>query len=157
MSMIRWEPFRDFMTLRQAMDRLFEESVGRPTTAPFAAVYTPCDVWETPNELFVRLAVAGARPEDVSITVTGDTLTISGKIQSPAESEEAKSWTWHLAEMRSGDFSRTFTLPTSVSSEQAEAQFEHGVLTLRLPKTPEVRPRQIPIRAGTTPKGEARH
>ena len=151
MSMLRWDPFREFVTLRDAMDRLFEENVGRSgrlTGSPREVVRAlPIDLYETPNEVVLKAALPGARPEDVDINVTGDVLTIKGKIHSDAEKEEAAKWNWLYHELWHGEFARSLQLPVVVQADKAEARFEEGVLTLVLPKADEVKPRQIKVQA----------
>ncbi len=83
MSVVRWEPFSELMSLRKAMDRLFEESVVRPRgeTAQTGAMTVPLEVYQTENDVVVRAPVPGVRPEDIDINVLGDTLTIKGEIK----------------------------------------------------------------------------
>jgi HSP20 family protein len=102
----------------------------------------PLDVSETEDEFVVKASLPGMKPEDVQITVQGDTLTIRG--ESKAE-EETKGKHWHLRERRFGSFQRSVSLATPVNSDQAQAHYEHGVLTLTLPKSEAARPRQIKI------------
>jgi HSP20 family protein len=102
----------------------------------------PLDVSENENEFVIRASLPGVKPDDVQITVHGDTLTISG--ESKAD-EEKKGERWHLRERRFGGFQRSLSLATPVSSEKAQATFEHGVLTLILPKSEQAKPRQIKI------------
>lgn len=151
MTISRWDPFRELVTLREAMDRLFEESYVRPNRrtglAREATAALPIDVYETPEEVVVRAALPGAKPEDVDINVTGDTLTLKGKIHSDAEKPEASKWNWLAQELWYGEFVRTLTLPLSVQSDKAEARFEGGILTLTLPKAEEIKPKQIKIKA----------
>jgi HSP20 family protein len=160
MAMERWNPWREMMTLREAMDRLFEDSFVRPGSTWIGSRsagadgrgWFPLDVKETGDQIEVRASIPGVKPEDVQITVHGDTLTIRG--ESKAE-EERKDENWDIREHRAGSFQRVVTLPTPVKSEQAEAHMEHGTLTLRLPKAEEARPRQIKIGGGATRQLEA--
>lgn len=151
MTMARWDPFRELVTMREAMDRLFEDSFFRPGrltgTVREVARVLPIDVYETADELVVKAALPGARPEDVDVNVTGDTLTLKGKIHSDAEKEEAGKWNWLANELWHGDFIRTLTLPIAVQADKAEAHFEDGILTLTLPKAEETKPKQIKIKA----------
>ncbi len=147
MAIERWDPLRDMVSLRDAMNSLLQESFVRPPGAPAARgpAVLPLDVVETENEFVVKASLPGVKPEDVQITVHGDVLTIRG--ESKFE-EEKKGETWHIRERRAGSFQRAVTLPTPVDSDKASADFENGVLTLTLPKVHEVRPKQIKIGTG---------
>ena len=146
MSIVRWEPFRDFMTLREAMDRLFEESfVGRhPREWVAAAEGTlAVDMYETEDAAVVKTAVPGIKPEDIDITISGNTLTISGET---TEEEEVKEEHYIRRERRLGSFSRSVVLPESLKPDDAEASFEDGILTLTIPKAPEAKPKVIKVK-----------
>jgi HSP20 family protein len=146
MSIVRWEPFRDFMTLREAMDRLFEESfVGRrPSGVPTLAEGTlAVDMYETDDAAVVKTAVPGVKPENIDITISGTTLTISGETK---EEEEVKEENYIRRERRLGSFSRSVVLPESLKADEAEASFEDGVLTLTIPKAPEAKPKVIKVK-----------
>jgi HSP20 family protein len=147
-SIERWEPFREAISLRDAMNSLLQESFIRPGSylAQEGPTALPLDVSETENEYVVKASLPGVKPEDVQITVHGDTLTIRG--ESKVE-EEKKDEHWHLRERRFGSFQRSVALATPVNSDKAQAHYEHGVLTLTLPKAEESKPRQIKI-GGTT-------
>jgi HSP20 family protein len=146
-NIVRWEPFRDLISLREAMDRLFEESFIRPRAgwlAPLGADSLVVDVYETDQDVVVKSSVPGVKPEDIDITITGDTLTIKGETKTEEKIEKAN---YIRQERRYGVFSRSLTLPTTVVAEQAKAEFENGVLTLTLPKTEEVKPKTIKVKA----------
>jgi HSP20 family protein len=147
-TLVRWDPFSDTVSLRDAMDRLFEESFIQPRfVAPLRESVMgrlPVDVIENPNELIVKASVPGMKPEDIEITVVGDTLTIKGKAQTEVKQEKEN---FVVQERRFGSFQRTFTLPVSVQADKAHADFENGVLTLTLPKVEEVKPKQIKVMA----------
>ena len=145
MSIVRWEPFRDFMTLREAMDRLFEDSfVGpRPREWVSAAEGTlALDVYQTDDAAVVKTAVPGVKPDDIDITVSGNTLSISGETK---EEEEVKEENYIRRERRVGSFSRSVVLPEGLEVDKAEASFEDGVLTLTIPKAPESKPKVVKI------------
>lgn len=147
-NIIRWEPFNEAVSLRDAMDRLFEESFITPRFfAPLREGVMgtlPLDVVETENDVIVKASVPGLKPEDIDITVVGDTLTIKGETKS--EKKEEKN-SYLLQERRFGSFQRAITLPVTVQSDKAQADFENGVLTLTLPKAEEVKPKQIKVNA----------
>jgi HSP20 family protein len=144
MAIERWDPFREAVSLSDAMNALLRESFIRPSSAPGQQTpgLLPLDISENENEFVVKASLPGVKPEDVQITVHGDTLTIRGECKAE---EEKKGEHWHLRERRFGSFQRSVTLPVPVSSDKADARYEHGVLTLTLPKAEEARPRQIKI------------
>jgi HSP20 family protein len=144
MAIERLDPFREAVSLRDAMNSLFQESFIRPASllAQNGVTALPLDISETEDEFVVRASVPGVKPDDVQITVQGDTLTIRG--ESKAE-EEKKGEHWHLRERRHGAFHRSVTLSAPVNADNAQGHYEHGVLTLRLPKAEQAKPRQIKI------------
>ncbi|MGZ3631875.1 MAG: Hsp20/alpha crystallin family protein [Candidatus Limnocylindrales bacterium] len=145
MSLVRrTSPFGDMLSLRQAMDRLFEDSFVRPrgflTWGEGNAL--PLDIQATPDALVVEAALPGVKPEDVAITIEGDTLTISGSNESERKTDEGG---YLYQEIRHGSFSRTVTLPADLKADQAIASFEHGLLRLSIPKAEAAKPRRITI------------
>ncbi len=148
MSLIRRSsPWGELMSLRQAMDRLFEESFVRPrgwVSAVFESNPLPLDVRTTPDALVVEAQLPGVRPEDVEITIEAGTLTISGEFKSEQAADEGD---YLIQEIRRGVFSRSITLPEGLEPDQATATFENGILSLRIPKAEQVKPRQIRITA----------
>ncbi len=142
----RTSPFDDLFSLRRAMDRLFDDETIRPRVwRPVTLGAEPAlDITTTPDELMVKASLPGWSPEDVDITLTGSTLTISGEMREEARREEES---WVLNEIRRGSFSRTLELPDGLVGDRATATHEHGILTLRIPKAEEVKPKQIKITA----------
>lgn len=146
-QLTRWEPFRDLVSLREAMDRLFEESVVRPrgtALTPGMRGALAVDMYETDEDVVVKASVPGIDVEDLDISVTGDTLTIKGESQAEEEVEEEN---YFCRERWYGAFSRSVTIPASVEADKAEADFEDGVLTLRLPKAEEMKPKAIKVKS----------
>jgi len=148
MSIERWDPFHEAISLRDAMNLLFQDSFVRPGGVPAQSglAALPLDVSETENEFVVKASMSGIKPDDVQITVHGDTLTIRG--ESKVE-EEKKGEHWHIRERRFGVFQRSLSLSAPVDSDKAQAEFEHGVLTLTLPKSEAAKPRQIKVGGAT--------
>ena len=147
MAIERWQPFSELMSLRQAMDRLFEDSFVRPSrgVAALGELAAPAlDVYQTPTEIVVKAALPGLKPEDVSIDITGETLTIKG--ESKAE-QEIKKVDYLSQERRYGAYSRRVVLPRGLKMEKAEATMEDGILTLTIPKVEEVKPKKISVKA----------
>ncbi|MCU0505176.1 MAG: Hsp20/alpha crystallin family protein [Chloroflexi bacterium] len=144
MTLIRRpSPFREMVTLRDTIDRLFDESLlPRPLLATQSELGMPFDIRVTPDAVVVEAALPGAKPEDVEITVTGSTLTITA---TTATEREEKDQEFLLREIRRGSFSRTIALPEGLQPDRATARFEHGLLTLSIPKAEVVKPKQIRI------------
>ena len=141
----RPSPFGELLSLRQAMDRLFEDSFVRPRpwgSNLIEGTTLPLDVSSTADELVVEAALPGVKPEDVDITIENGTLTIRGQSSSERRAEEGD---YLVQEIRRGEFSRSITLPSGLEPDKASASFENGVLTLRVPKAEQVKPRQIRI------------
>ena len=152
MGMDRWDPFREMVTLREAMDRLLQQSISgtgqllsniRPDSIPM-------DVVERDDAFEVRAAIPGVKPDDLEIVVQGERLTLRAEVR---RDEEEKGENWLMREQRAGTFSRTIALPSPVSSDRAEARIEHGVLTLRLPKLQPTQPHRITVSTPTTTHG----
>ena len=145
-SLIKWEPLSDLVSLRDAMDRLFEESFVRMRGWPsvLGAEALALDMYETPESVVVKTAVPGVKPEDINITITGDVLTIKGEAKTEEELEKAN---YIRQERRYGSFQRRVQLPASLLPDKAEAKFEDGVLTLTIPKSEEAKPKTIKVEA----------
>jgi HSP20 family protein len=142
----RTNPFDELFTLRRAVDRLFDDDVFHPRTWRTISLGAEpaLDITTTPDELVVKASLPGWKPEDVEITLTGSTLTISGEMKEEARREEES---WVLNEIRRAGFSRTLELPEGLIGDRATATYEHGILTLHIPKAEEVKPKQIRITA----------
>jgi HSP20 family protein len=135
----------DMVALQQAMDRLADETWGHRGygwRSGERVHLLPVDVYSTADELVIQASVAGLDPEDVEITVEGETLTIKGERKAPLENVD-----YHIQERGYGPFARTLTLNVPVQADQAEAVFEKGILTLTIPKAEEVRPRVIQVKS----------
>jgi len=149
-SLIRRDPFREIMSLRSAMDRLFDSAFfGIPWEWEPLSHELALDVAETEDEFVVKASLPGINPDDLDITFSGRTLTIKGEIK---EEEKKEDVHYHLRERRYGTFSRSVTLPAPINADAIEARYEAGVLTLHLPKTDEVKPKRIAVRRVETPQ-----
>ena len=148
-NLVPFEPFRDTLSLRDAMNRLFEESFLRPGVfeSENTAVLAPVDVYETKDNIVLKAAVPGLKPEDLDISITGDVLTIKGEYKSEDQPEgQAEQGRNYLRrERRYGSFTRQMTLPTAVDTNNVTATFENGVLTLEMPKKEAVKPKSVKI------------
>jgi HSP20 family protein len=148
--MTRWNPVRDMVNMRETMDRLFDsmfegEQVGRQ----IGQWGLPLDVVENEDEFVVKASIPGINPDDLEITFTDRNLTIKGEIKDDRNIEESR---YHLRERRFGRFERSLYLPTEVQTDQIEATYDAGVLSLRLPKSEEVKPKRISIKTGSGQK-----
>jgi HSP20 family protein len=146
-NLIRWEPMSEMVTLRDAMDRLFDEAFTRPwglANGGRGSGMPAVDMYQTDDDVVVKVAVPGMKSEDVQISVTGDVLSIKGETKQESDTKEKA---YHIREQRWGSFERTITLPTSVNSEKAQAEFENGVLSVTLPKAEDVKPKTITVKA----------
>jgi HSP20 family protein len=148
-NVVRWEPFRGPMTLRQARDmleRLFDEGSSR-WPAPFPGWMEgnlALDVYETDEAVVIKTSLPGVDPEEIDIAVTGDTLTITAETK---EDEEIERDNYIRRERRYGTCCRSVTLPGGLEPDKAEAQYDRGVLTLTIPKAEEVKPKSIKVKA----------
>ncbi len=140
----RTSPLGELVSLRQAMDRLFEDSFVRPR--PWGVGDTngilPLDVTNSTDALVVEAALPGIAPQDVEITVEDGTLTIRGESRSEEQRQDGETL---ISEIRRGTVSRAIALPGGLEPDKADATFENGVLHLRIPKAEAVKPRQIRI------------
>jgi HSP20 family protein len=143
-NLTRWEPVREMMTLREAMDRLFDDAFTRPISLSGGSVVPAIDLYQDDDEVVVKAALPGLKADDVQISITADVLTLRGEFK---QQTEQKKTTYHIREQRFGAFERTVMLPMDVQSDKAKADFENGVLTVTLPKSETVKPRTITIKA----------
>jgi HSP20 family protein len=142
-NLVRWDPFRELADMRRSWDRLFDENFLAPASAN--AQNAPLvDLYQTENEVHVKAAVPGVKPEDVDIQLDGDILTIKAETQHEEEKEEA---TYHLHERRYASYARSILLPTQVKADKAKAEVEDGILHLTLPKAEEAKAKVIKIKA----------
>ena len=139
----RWDPFQEMLSLRSTVDRLLDNSFGTLSTADQNFSWgLALDVVEKGDEFLVKASVPGISPEDIEVTFNNNVLTIKGEIKSEAESTEDR---YHMRERRYGSFSRSISLDSRINADKIEANYEKGVLTLRLPKVEEVKPKRIAI------------
>ncbi|HEX2171790.1 MAG TPA: Hsp20/alpha crystallin family protein [Dehalococcoidia bacterium] len=140
-----WEPLREAVTLREAIDRLFQDSFVRPSGAgptTAAAGNLPIDLYETPDNYVLVASLPGFRPDDVDITVHGEVLSIRAEFKNAEAPKDAQ---YLVRERRPGSLVRQLQLPRAVVPDKADADFENGVLRLTLPKAESEKPRTIKI------------
>lgn len=138
---VRWSPRRELVSLREAMDRLLEETLAEKGVRG-REVRLPIDVYTTAAEIVVVTALPGVLPEEVEVTLEGDTLTIRGELPAPLENVE-----YIFQERPCGKFSRVLTLNVPIDLDNVEVTFNNGLLTLTLPKVTPVQPRTIKVQA----------
>jgi HSP20 family protein len=138
----RWDPFQEMLNLRRTVDRLFDnvstDHEWQPTQWGLAV-----DVVENKDDFVVKASVPGINPDDLDVSYAEDTLTIKGETK---EDKEVNEKQYHLRERRYGSFARSIHLPTKIKGDAIEASYQSGVLTLRLPKAEEVKPKRIAIK-----------
>jgi HSP20 family protein len=158
-TMVTQFPFgSDLVLLRDAMNQLLQDSFvpsggsrsGWTNGSQATARPMPWDVYATPEEAIVIAALPGLNPQDLEITYTQNTLTLSGSVPSAVDSEQGKNATWYVHELWSGQFQRTVTLPFEVDATKAEATFENGLVRIALPKAERAKPQKIAIKAGSS-------
>jgi HSP20 family protein len=142
-NITRWDPFGEVMTLREAMNSLFEDSFVSPTTARGGTLGMALDVAETSTSFIVEASLPGVRAEDLDITLQNNVLTISGETRQQQTSGEKANY--HRVERRYGRFSRSVSLPMQVQSDKVDAQLSNGILRLEIPKAEAARPRKITV------------
>lgn len=143
MTLVRWKPVGDMVSLQDEVNRLFDEVWRRSAPRSGLNGWVPAvDLLETPNEFRLVAELPGVIRENVKISLTDNVLTLRGEKQSQVEE---KGENWQHVERGYGAFERSFNLTNSVDSSKVKAKFENGVLTVTLPKTETARPRQISI------------
>ena len=154
-TLTRWEPMRELTTMRDLMDRFFNEPLfAQPSIwERRGELGMALDVAEENDAFVVKASLPGVKPEDIDVTLSDNVLTIKGELR---QDEEHKEEAYHVRERRWGSFVRSITLGTSVNADAIEATNEHGVLTLRLPKSEAVKPKKIPVRTMIEHKGNGK-
>ena len=142
----RTNPLRELVSLREAMNQLFEDSIVRPGSGgmvPRVGGRLAVDMYETDEAVVVKSAIPGVDPADIDISIQNDTLTIKGETKMDEELAEAN---YVVREHYYGSFSRSLSIPVSIKANEAEAEFEDGILTLTLPKADELKPKAIKVK-----------
>lgn len=138
----RWDPFRDMLSMRRTMDRLIENTMS-DDDGNLPEWGLALDVVENEDAYLVRASVPGIQPDDLDITFDKGLLTIRGELKDETETTKGQ---YHLRERRYGSFARTISLPSSVEADRIDADYKDGILTLKMPKSEEMKPKRIPIR-----------
>jgi len=143
-NLIRWDPIREMMGMRNQMDQVFEDFFSRSPVSYEGYGVVNLDMIQTADEVIIKASVPGIKPDDLNIAVTGDTLTIRGEVKAD---EEVKGANYHMREIKYGSFARSVLLPCAVVADKAQAEFDNGMLRLVLPKAEEVKPKTITVKA----------
>ena len=146
----RWEPFREFTTLQDRMNRLFQESFGQPSREESlsTSVFAPAvDVYEDEHNITLKIEVPGIDEKDIDIRVENNTLTVHGERKFEKDEKEEN---YRRVERQYGSFTRSFTLPNVVDAENIQADYDKGVLKIRLAKKAEAKPKQIKVNVGSS-------
>ena len=145
MAIIRWDPFRDLVTLREKMNRLFEDAVTSrgEERDMIASTWTPSvDIYETENSIVLSAEVPGIDEKDIEIKIEDNTLTIKGERKFEKETKEEN---YHRIERSYGSFYRSFTIPRQVDQDKINAEHDNGVIRITLPKKPESKPKTVKV------------
>ncbi len=151
MAITRWDPFRELNALQDRMTRLFQDSWGPLSTRSgeeglaTATFVPPVDIYEDEHSIVIKAEVPGIDPKDIDVRVENNTLTFRGERKLEHEEREEN---YHRVERRYGSFYRSFTLPNTVETENLTADYNNGVLEIRMPKRAEAKPKQIKVNVG---------
>lgn len=146
MAITRWDPFRDLISLRDRMNKLFEDSISRSHAFDqdfSAGAWRPTvDIYETPDKIILKADLPGISLDDIELKIENNTLTIRGERRMD---KETKQEDYHRIERAYGSFSRSFTLPNTVDVDKVKAEHKNGILEVILPKKEETKPKKIKI------------
>lgn len=150
-TLVRYDPFSDMLSLRNAMNQLFEQSFVHPlgVTSSSQMTFVPMDVYETEQGYHVNLLLPGVKPEDIELTVQQNTLMIKGHFAPSVAQDKQVNWLVH--EIGTGSFERSITLPKAIENDKVETSYQDGILTITLPFSEVSRPKKISI-TGSQPK-----
>ena len=143
-NLTRWDPFREMMTWRNAMDRMFEDTFGGIEPFQGNNLGIPLDIVENEDNYVVKASLPGINPDDLEITYNNNVLTLQGEVKDEREVDQQR---YHLRERRYGAFSRSISLPATIKADEIDAHYDAGVLTLTLPKAEEARPKRISVKS----------
>jgi HSP20 family protein len=144
----RWEPFREFTTLQDRLNRLFQQSVseGREEALTTSSFAPAVDVYEDDQHVTLKIEVPGIDEKDIDVRLENNILTVHGERKLEKEEKEEN---YRRVERQYGSFTRSFTLPNTVDSESVSATYDKGVLKIKLAKKAEAKPKQIKISVGS--------
>src|SRR6476619_2072953 len=144
----RWDPFREFSTLQDRMNRLFRDSYGdRDEALATSSFAPPVDVYEDEHNVSLNIEVPGIDEKDIDVRVENNVLTVHGERKFEKEQKEEN---FRRVERQYGSFTRSFTLPNTVDTENIQANYDKGILKIQLAKKAEAKPKQIKVNVGST-------
>jgi len=144
----RWDPFREFVTLQDRMNRLFRDSYGpegKDEALTKSAFAPPVDVYEDEHNVTLKIEVPGIDEKDIDVRIENNTLSVHGERKFEKEEKEEN---YRRVERQYGSFTRTFTLPNTVNHDTVQADYDKGVLKIKLAKKAEAKPKQIKVNVG---------
>ena len=153
MAITRWDPFREVVALQNRMNSLFREMNENENPLTTASFVPAVDIYEDPRKVVLKLEVPGTEEKDLDIRVENNTLTVKGERKFEKDEKEEN---FHRIERRYGTFYRSFTLPSTVDTENVQASYNAGILKLELNKKPEAQPKQIKVNFGNQSKFESK-
>jgi len=156
MSIARWDPFRELNQITDRMNRLFQDTYGTNQGRSEEGLaqmnfVPPVDIYEDEHNVTLKLEVPGIDQKDIDVRLENNTLVVRGERKFEKDEKEEN---FHRIERRYGSFYRAFTLPNTVDSENVNANYDNGVLTIKLAKKAEAKPKQIKVNIGAGQKGD---
>jgi HSP20 family protein len=143
----RWDPFREFTTLQDRMNRLFRDNYGEGQEALSTSTFAPpVDVYEDEHNVTLKIEVPGIDEKDIDVQIENNLLTVHGERKFEKEEKEEN---FRRVERQYGSFTRSFTLPNTVNPEQVQAHYDKGILKIQLAKKAEAKPKQIKVNVGS--------
>ncbi len=144
----RWEPFREFTTLQDRMNRLFRDSFGdtREEALSTSTFAPPVDVYEDEHNITLKIEVPGIDEKDIDVRIENNTLIVHGERKFEKEEKEEN---FRRVERQYGSFTRSFSLPNTVDTDHVQAQYDKGILKVQLAKKTEAKPKQIKVNVGS--------
>lgn len=146
MAIVRWEPFRDLVTIQDRINRMFGEGFGRfrgGDEALDSGAWSPAvDIYETEHDIVLKAELPDIKQSDIDLRIENNTLTLKGERKFEKETNDEN---YHRVERSYGAFSRSFTLPATVDQEKIKAEYKDGILKVILPKKEEAKPKQIKV------------
>ncbi len=144
----RFEPFREFTTLQDRMNRLFRDSFGdtREEALSTSTLAPPVDVYEDEHNITLKIEVPGIDEKDIDVRIENNTLVVHGERKFEKEEKEEN---FRRVERQYGSFTRSFTLPNTVDTDHVQAQYDKGILKVQLAKKAEAKPKQIKVNVGS--------
>ncbi len=148
-TLSRWDPFRELSKVQDQVNRFFEDSFLHRAGDGSLSTWAPeVDIHETPDALVLEADLAGIDEKDLDIRVENNLLTIRGERKFEKKVDEAS---YLRVERSYGSFTRSFSLPHTINTDHIQAEYRHGVLTVRLPKREEAKPKQVKIDVKSSP------